>query len=58
MKRANLYALIAITTIFFLFCLAAVYANAQEADNDESLVTRLANSSTGCLPGSTSFTKV
>ena len=41
MKRANLYALIAITTIFFLFCLAAVYANAQEADNDESIVTRL-----------------
>ena len=41
MKRANLYALIMITTIFFLFCLAVVNANAQEADNDESLVTRL-----------------
>ena len=41
MKRANLYALIMITTIFFLFCLAVVNANAQEAINDESLVTLL-----------------
>ncbi len=41
MKRANLYALIVITIVFSLFILAAVNANAQEADNDESLVTRL-----------------
>ena len=40
MKRTNLYALI-ITTLLLLFCLAAVNANAQEADNDESLITYL-----------------
>ena len=41
MKRINLYALIFVTVLFLLFCLAAVSANAQEADNDESLVTYL-----------------
>ncbi len=41
MKRINLYTLIIITVLLFLFCLATVNANAQEADNDESLVTYL-----------------
>ena len=41
MKRINLYALIFVTVVFLLFCLAAVNANAQEADNDESLITSL-----------------
>ena len=41
MKRINLYALIFVTVLFLLFCLAAVNANAQEADTDESLVTYL-----------------
>jgi len=40
-KRANLYALLVVTTLLLLFCLAAVNANAQEAGNDASLVTRL-----------------
>ncbi len=41
MKRINLYTLIIVTVLLFLFCLAAVNANAQEADSDESLITRL-----------------
>ena len=41
MKRTNLYALIIVTTLLLLFCFAAVNTNAQEAGNDESLVTRL-----------------
>ena len=41
MKRTNLYALIIVTTLLLLFCLAALNANAQEADNDESLLTHL-----------------
>ena len=41
MKRANLYALIIVTIALILFCLAAANANAQEADNDESLITHL-----------------
>ena len=41
MKRINLYTLIIVTVLLFLFCLAAVNANAQEADNDESLITYL-----------------
>ena len=41
MKRANLYALIIVTTLLLLFCLAALNANAQEADNGESLLTHL-----------------
>ena len=41
MKRINLYAIIVVAILFFLFCLAAINANAQEADNNESLVTRL-----------------
>jgi len=40
-KRIDFYALIFITALFFLFCFAAVSANAQEADTDESLVTYL-----------------
>ena len=38
MKRINLYAIIVIAILFFLFCLAAINANAQEADNDENVV--------------------
>ena len=41
MKRTNLYALIIVTIALILFCLAAANANAQEADNDESLITHL-----------------
>ena len=41
MKRINLYALIFVTVLFLLFCFAAISANAQEADNDESFVTSL-----------------
>ena len=41
MKRINLYTLIIVTVLLFLFCLAVVNANAQEADSDESLITRL-----------------
>jgi len=40
-KRINLYALIFVTVLFLLFCFAAISANAQEADNDESFVTSL-----------------
>jgi len=40
-KRTNLYALIIVTIALILFCLAAANANAQEADNDESLITHL-----------------
>ena len=45
MQRTNLYALIIITIALLLFCLAA--ANAQEADNDRSLVTRPGDFITG-----------
>ena len=41
MQRTNLYALIIVTIALILFCLAAANANAQEADNDESLITHL-----------------
>ncbi len=41
MKRANLYALIIVTTLLLLFCLAAATANAQEVGNGESIVTQL-----------------
>lgn len=41
MKRINLYALIIVTILLILLCLAAVNAVAQEAGDDESLVTRL-----------------
>ena len=41
MKRANLYALIIVTALLLLFCLAAAAANAQEVGNGESNVTQL-----------------
>ena len=56
MKRINLYTLIIVTVFLLLFCLAAVNANAQEADNDESLITYLGELSMSCLPVSTSLT--
>ena len=39
MKRINLYALIVITIVLLLFCLAVANVNAQEPDNDGRLVT-------------------
>lgn len=47
MKRANLYALLIVTIALILFCLAAANANAQEAANDRSLVTRVDELITG-----------
>ncbi len=41
MKRINLDALILITIVLIIFCLAVANVNAQEADNDGRLVTHL-----------------
>ena len=41
MKRINRYALILITIVLIIFCLAVANVNAQEADNDGRLVTHL-----------------
>ena len=41
MKRSSLYALMIVITLLLFFCLAVLNANAQEADNDESLLTHL-----------------
>ncbi|MCZ0940647.1 MAG: hypothetical protein OXJ55_18525 [Caldilineaceae bacterium] len=47
MKRINLNALILITIVLILFCLAVVNVNAREADNDGRLVTHLGECITG-----------
>ncbi len=41
MKSTPLYALLIVTTLLLLFCLAVVNANAQEVGDDESPITRL-----------------
>ena len=49
MKRINLYALIIVTILLILFCLAVANVNAQEVDTTEVSSLTRATSSRSCL---------